>query len=101
MNQIVIQKKFLFLVEVSQNVWRLFLLIVNFVFDLKEKAEDFAKEAANKVVNYVRALFGFNIYRLNTIKLNNNFSRFENNNLVFKNDNFLRYSHLLAPPYFN
>ena len=89
--QITIQKKFLILVEISENMYRVFLVIVNFVFD-------FVGEKMRGAFNFIRALFGFNIYKLNTLKLkSNNFNN--QNNFQNKNQDFLIHSNLLSPPY--
>lgn len=86
--QIIIQKKYLILVEISENIFRLFLIVINFVFNVFE-------EAVEKTFNFIRALFGFNIYKLELVQIRTKTNELKNN---FKNNNFLIYSNLLAPP---
>ena len=108
--QITIQKKFLILCEIAENVYAMFLIIVNFVFNfIVESAEELvnkAKQAGDKFAesfdsiktrtfNFIRALFGFNIYKLRVLKIETKTSE---QNKHFKNNDFLIYSNLLAPP---
>jgi hypothetical protein len=106
--QITIQKKYLILVEISENIFRVFLVIVNFVFtfveskleEVKENFNNFYKEAlkkARKAFNFIRALFGFNIYKLEIIQIKTK-TNFNNNFIKIRNQDFLIYSNLLAPP---
>lgn len=99
--QITIQKRFLILVEVSENIFRVFLVIVNFVFNFVEKKIKETKENiwnfVEKTFNFVRALFGFNIYKLETIQIKTK-TNFKNNFIKSRNQDFLIYSNLLAPP---
>ena len=110
--QITIQKKYLILVEVSLNIFKLFLIVVNFVFNFSNNSKEifvsYANEVKQEIVNawdnlrqktfnFVRALFGFNIYKLEIIKIKSNLfegKNFNNN----KNQDFLIHSNLLAPP---
>lgn len=111
MKQIIIQKKYLIIVEYGENLYKLFLVIVNFVFDIvediKSDIEDFSKGVTNfagKAINYFKALFGFNIYKLQTINLLESglYNKVLYRDILFKKDltnkRFLAYSHLLAPP---
>lgn len=98
MRQIVIQKQFLFLVEVAENIWRLFLVIVNFVVDIKDKVENAVADFTYKVANYFKALFGFSIYKLAPVcNINQIYSSLKVRE--YKND-FINYSNSLAPPSF-
>ncbi len=118
--QITIQKKYLILVEVSEDIFRVFLIVVNYVFNIfeetreifvssineiklevKENLNNFYKDTikkVGKVFSFIRALFGFNIYNLAIVNIKNRKSRIKDN---FKNTNFLIYSNLLAPPHKN
>ena len=123
--QITIQKKFLILYEIAENVYAIFLVIVNFVFEFTAEGVEILKRSAENVVNkskqkserfeksfnsfvekthnFIRALFGFNIYKLQVIKINNknlNLNNYNNSIKHFNNqNNRVRYSNLLAPPY--
>lgn len=111
MKQIIIQKKYLILVEYGENLYKLFLIIVNFVFDIvediKSDFEDFEREFVNftgKAINYFKALFGFSIYKIQTVNLleTSLYNHILFRDILFKKDlsnkRFLTYSHLLAPP---
>lgn len=112
--QITLQKKYLILVEVSENTFRLFLIVVNYVFniiddtkevfvssvneikqEIKTVWSDFKENVLSKTFNFIRALFGFNIYKLDLIQIKTKTRESKN---TFKNNNFLIYSNLLAPP---
>ncbi len=101
--QITIQKKYLILIEISENVFRVFLVIVNFVFNfIEERVNIFEEEVKNvwsnfvyKTFNFILALFGFNIYKLELIQIKTKTNEIKN---IFKNNDFLIYSNLLAPP---
>lgn len=115
--QITIQKKYLILVEVSEDIFRVFLIVVNYVFNIfeetreifvssineiklevKENLNNFYKDTikkVGKVFNFIRALFGFNIYKLDLIQIKTKTNEPKNS---FKNNDFLMYSNLLAPP---
>ncbi len=115
--QITIQKKYLILVEVSENIFRLFLIVVNYVFNIFEETREVfvssvneikqevkdglsnfykdTKEKVGIVFNFIRALFGFNIYKLELIQIKTKTNEIKN---IFKNNDFLIYSNLLAPP---
>ena len=84
--QIVISQKFLILVEVSENIFRAFLVVVSFIFDI-------VKEVKEKTFNFIRALFGFNIFKIKVTR-----DIYQNLFTVKKNNSFLIYSNLLAPP---
>ncbi len=88
--QVTIQKKFLIFVEVSENIFRVFLVVVNFVFD-------FILEKVGRTFNFIRALFGFNIYKLEAIQIKTK-TNFKNNFIKNRNQDFLIYSNLLSPP---
>ncbi len=97
--QITIQKKFLILYEIAENVYAMFLVIVNFVFEFASQSVEVVKREFNNFVekthNFIRALFGFNIYKLKSIKIE---TKTNSKNISFKNNDFLIYSNLLAPP---
>lgn len=93
--QIIIQKQYIVLAEVAENIFVVFLVIVNFVFTLVDEAVD---KITNKTRNFLQALFGFNIYKLAYVSgsvLETRTSDFKN---AFKSKDFLIYSNLLAPP---
>ncbi len=104
--QITIQKKFLILYEIAENVYAIFLIVVNYVFDLAEKtATDVVQKvysSVEKTRNFIQAIFGFNIYKLQVLKINNknlNLDNYNNSIRHFNNQNDrVRYSNLLAPP---
>jgi hypothetical protein len=124
MKQIIIQKKYLILVEYGDNLYKLFLIIVNFIFNISDQclafmfdnAQDFydfvqkvTKQSTNyfyKRINYFKALFGFNIYSLSIkylYKFNSSlYKSLFYRQLSFKinllNNRFLKYNNLLAPP---
>lgn len=97
--QITIQKKYLILVEVSENIFRVFLIVVNYVFNIVEEKVEEVKNVwssfVKKTFNFIRALFGFNIYKLELVQIKTKTNELKNS---FKNNNFLIYSNLLAPP---
>jgi hypothetical protein len=90
--QITIQKKFLLVVEIAENVYRLFVVVVNFVFNFVEKQ---INNFIEKTFNYLKALFGYNIYKLRLVKIKTKTIETKNS---FANNDFLIYSNLLAPP---
>ena len=92
--QITITKKYLILVEVSENIFRAFLVIVFFVFDVVEEKIQEAKNKVTKAFNFIRAIFNFNIFKIKIVN-----AYFQNIFTIKKNNNFLIYSNLLAPPY--
>jgi len=95
MQTITIQKTYLVLVEISENIFRVFFVVVNFIFTVKEKIENKIKVAVKKVSNFLKALFGFNIYKIKVLEIKTKTSDVKN---TFKNNTFLIYSNLLAPP---
>lgn len=104
MKQIIIQKKYLILVEYTENMYQLFLIIINFVFDIIEDCQKNIFNFANKTINFFRALFGFNIYKLKNKSLlqSNLYNLILYREVLFKRDlsnkRFLKYSNLLSPP---
>ena len=82
------------MVEVSENIFRAFLVIVNFVFDVVEEKIEETKSKISNAFNFIRALFGFNIFKIKIVN-----AYFQNIFTLKKNNNFLIYSNLLAPPY--
>ena len=106
--QITIQKQFLILYEIAENVYAIFLVVVNYIVTFTEKAGKVVSEVVEKMENvtsgtrnFIRALFGFNIYKLKVLKINNNLNLNNYNNSIrhFNNQNSrVRYSNLLAPP---
>ncbi len=84
--QITITKKFLILVEVSENIFRAFLVIVSFVFYIVEEVKE-------KTFNFIRALFGFNIFKIKIVN-----AYFKNIFSIKKKNSLWIYSNLLAPP---
>jgi hypothetical protein len=92
--QIIIQKQFLILVEISENIYRVFLVVVNYVFNFVENSFEYAAE---KVRTFIKSIFGYNIYKLE--KINIDTKSFNKKNIYKnKNEEFLKYSNLLAPP---
>jgi hypothetical protein len=91
--QITISKKYLILVEVSENIFRAFLVIVNFVFTFAEEKLETVKSKVAQAFNFIRALFGFNIFKIKIVN-----AYFRDIFTIKKNNNFLIYSNLLAPP---
>ncbi len=91
--QITVQKTFLIIVEVTHDVYKLFVVIVNFVFNFVEKQ---INNFVEKTFNYLKALFGYNIYKLELVEIKTKTSESKNS---FKNEDFLIYSNLLAPPH--
>ena len=82
--QIIIQKKYIVLYEIAENIFAVFLVIVNFVFNINLKI----KVATESVINFVKT-FLFNLVKVNF------------NKIILKNNyknNFVIYSNLLAPP---
>ena len=87
--QLIIQKKYLVLYEISENIFAVFLVVVSFIFTI-------VLEAQEKVENVVT--FIFNYFRLEAFKTNLN-SSFNNKKLFSKyKNNFIIFSNLLAPP---
>jgi hypothetical protein len=82
--QIIIQKKYIVLYEIAENIFAVFLVIVSFVFNINLKI----KVATESVINFVKT------FLFNLIKVNFNKIILKNN---YKN-NFVIYSNLLAPP---
>lgn len=91
--QITITKKYLILVEVSENIFSAFLVVVSFVFDFVEEKIQEVKNKVTKAFNFIRALFGFNIFKIKITK-----SVYRILFTIKKNNSFLIYSNLLAPP---
>jgi hypothetical protein len=82
--QIIIQKKYIVLYEIAENIFAVFLVIVSFVFNINLKI----KVATESVINFVKT-FLFNLVKVNF------------NKIILKNgykNNFVIYSNLLAPP---
>jgi hypothetical protein len=82
--QIIIQKKYIVLYEIAENIFAVFLVIVSFVFNINLKI----KVATESVISFVKT------FLFNLIKVNFNKIILKNN---YKN-NFVIYSNLLAPP---
>ncbi len=101
MNTIILQKKYLVLVETAKDMWTLFLVIVNFIFTIREKINNKVNEVKNKVTNFSKVLYSyfFNINRAYIpllISIDN-----RSNDIAFKNnDDSYIYSNLLSPPHF-
>ncbi len=110
MNTIILQKKYLVLVETAKDMWTLFLVIVNFIISIKENAEtiietsikiikDNVEIVKSGVNNFSKALYSYfaNLNKVYTPILIKVDSR--SNNIAFKsNDDRYIYSNLLAPP---
>ncbi len=100
--QITIQKKYIVAYEVAENIFAVFLVIVSFVFnivvDIVEKTVREFTETVAKTRNYLQALFGFNIYSLKLARVRVLETRADSVKNSFKNNDFLIYSNLLAPP---
>lgn len=82
------------MVEVSENIFRAFLVIVFFVFNVVEEKIKEVKNKVTKTFNFIRVIFGFNIFKIKIVN-----AYFQNIFTIKKNNNFLIYSNLLAPPY--
>lgn len=88
MNTIILQKKYLVLVETAKDMWTLFLVIVNYIFTIKEKVENVSKVLYTYFANLNK------VYTPILIKVDS-----RSNNIAFKsNDDRYIYSNLLAPP---
>lgn len=83
--QIIIQKRYIVLAEIAENIYAVFLVIVSFIFNVNLKI----KVATNVVVDFLKKL-----NRFKYLKSSFNKNIFKNN---YKN-NFVIYSNLLAPP---
>ncbi len=98
--QITVQKIYLIAVEISENVFRLFLLIVRYVFSIAEVVIDGAANAGlytyRKARNFLKSLFGFNIYKIDN-RLSLVYVVKSNLISIYKSDRII-YSNLLAPP---
>jgi len=98
--QITIQKVYLIAVEVSENVFRVFLLIVRYVFnvasDIIDSAAGVVGNAFASAQNFLNSIFGFNLYKINNevsliyIEKSDFINSTDNDRLIFSN--------LLAPP---
>ena len=88
MNTIILQKKYLVLIETAQDMWTLFLVIVNFIFTIKERIDNISDVIYSYFENtYFR-------HKLIAIKVS------DNQNISFKNkDQRAIYSNLLSPPF--
>jgi hypothetical protein len=89
--QLIIQKKYLVLVEVTENIFAVFLVVVNFIFTIVQEV----KETVENVVTFVSHYFKLKTTQTNLKSVNNFdtlFSKYKNN--------FILYSNLLAPPQF-
>ena len=88
MNTIILQKKYLVLVQTTKDMWTLFLVIVNFIFTIRERVEDFSKVLYSYFVNVNKTYIPL------LIRIDN-----RPNDIAFKNnDDRYIYSNLLAPP---
>jgi hypothetical protein len=100
MRAIVIQKLYLFLVETSENIYEAFLVIVNFIFYISEKlteaAVEIVEEVKSKLTDLYRYIFGFRGVKLEAIRV---VTKTNHPILPFRNNDFLIFSNLLAPPY--
>lgn len=86
--QIIIQKKYIVAYEVAENIFAVFLVIMNFVFNIVQKVRDGVEE----IVKYVKNIF--TKFEQTLQKLDTTFY-YQN---VFVKSNFVIYSNLLAPP---
>ncbi len=88
MNTIILQKKYLVLVETAKDMWTLFLLIINYIFTIKERVDN----VCNVLYSYFANLN--KVYIPLLIRIDN-----RSNDIAFKNnDDGYIYSNLLAPP---
>ncbi|MDI9355206.1 MAG: hypothetical protein QM532_03405 [Cyanobium sp. MAG06] len=86
MNITIIQNKaFLLLVEVSENIYKLFLVIVTIIYNIKIKIED----TAESIISYLLYI-NKNNFIINNLHLKYSY-------IIHKN-NFQIYSNLLSPP---
>lgn len=86
--QIIIQKQYIVAVEIAENIFAVFLVIVNFIFNIVQKVKD----SVDKIVKFVKNIFT----KLGQVLLELD-NTFHYKNIVIKN-NFVIYSNLLAPP---
>lgn len=99
MNTIILQKKYLVLVETAKDMWTLFLVIINFIFTIREKINSKVNEVKNQVNDFSKVLYTYfvnlnKVYTPILIKIEN-----RSNDIAFKsNDDRYIYSNLLAPP---
>ena len=85
--QIIIQKKYLIIVEISENIYRVFLIVVNFVFNIVQKVS----EGVDLIFNYFKDKF-FKKELLKKVYTGYTFN--------YVKSDFVIYSNLLAPPLF-
>lgn len=96
--QITIQKKYLVLVETSENIFRLFLVIVNFVFNIVLEIKEEISNTVSKTVNKIKTFFeSFARKVLGVTRLQSHLLSANTKSRYIKND-FVIYSNLLAPP---
>lgn len=82
----IIQKRaFLLLVEISENIYKLFLIIVTFIYRIKIDIED----TAESIISYLLYI------NKNNFIINNLHIKYSP--IIFKSD-FQIYSNLLSPP---
>jgi hypothetical protein len=86
--QIIIQKKYIVAYEIAENIFAVFLVIVNFVFNIVQKVRD----SVDEIVKYVKNIF--TKFKQVALGVNNNF----NYKRVAVKSDFIIYSNLLAPP---
>jgi hypothetical protein len=90
--QIIIQKQYIVLAEVAENIFAVFLVIVNFVFHVVINVVQKVKDSVDEIVKYVKNIFSK--FEQVVLGLNNNF----NYKRVAVKSDFIIYSNLLAPP---
>ncbi len=86
--QIIIQKKYIVAYEIAENIFAVFLVIINFVFNIVQKVKD----GVDEIVKYVKNIFSK--FEQTVLGVNNNFNY---KGVAVKSD-FIIYSNLLAPP---
>lgn len=84
--QIIIQKKYIVLYEIAEDIFAVFLVVVNFVFTLVKKVKEVVENISKFFCSFLKKC----------VPQNKSYFVVKNNNLV--KSGFVIYSNLLAPP---